>query len=228
MLHSPAFVRGHSRLDGPHLLLDGSVGIDIVGPRGDEWGGVVTSTVPPPRVTDQGEELDITMSLTGTYHRTLDDKQRLAVPKRLRDDLCSEEKPVVYVAPETEQALTLYSTAEFQRRAEKLARSIPQHTTLRNYHRLYYSQAEQLEVDAQGRIRLPERLVQFAGLTQDVVLLGVHDHVEIWDRSRWQHFLDQHASGFDALAHAALGETTTTPGTDDEASLARDIRRIPR
>jgi MraZ protein len=164
------------------------------------------------------------MSLTGTYHRTLDDKQRLAVPKRLRDELWREEKPVLYVAPETEQALTLYSNEEFQRRAEMLARSLPQQTTLRNYHRLYYSQAEQLEVDAQGRIRLPERLVSFAGLAQEVVLLGVHDHVEIWDRERWQQFLDRHASGFDSLAHAALGEAPT-----EENSVApQEVTRIPR
>lgn len=164
------------------------------------------------------------MSLTGTYHRTLDEKQRLAVPKRLRDELWNDEKPVLYVAPETEQALTLYSTVEFQRRAEMLAHSLPQHTTLRNYHRLYYSQAEQLEVDAQGRIRLPERLVSFAGLTQEVVLLGVHDHVEIWDRARWQQFLDEHASGFDSLAHAAFGETSSAEGT----VVQREVARIPR
>jgi MraZ protein len=164
------------------------------------------------------------MSLTGTYHRTLDEKQRLAVPKRLRDELWDDEKPVVYVAPETEQALTLYSTVEFQHRAEMLARSLPQQTTLRNYHRLYYSQAEQLEVDAQGRIRLPERLVSFAGLNQEVVLLGVHDHVEIWDRGRWQQFLDENASGFDALAHAALGETSPA----ELSASQREVARIPR
>lgn len=158
------------------------------------------------------------MSLTGTYHRTLDEKQRLAVPKRLRDELCDESNPVLYIAPETEQALTLYSNTEFKRRAETLAESLPQQASLRNYRRLYYSQAEQVEVDGQGRIRLPERLVSFAGLEQEVVLLGVHDHVEIWDRSRWQQFLDQHASGFDSLANAALCRDSPSTGTLEAAS----------
>lgn len=145
------------------------------------------------------------MSLTGTYHRTLDEKLRLAVPKRLRDELVDEASAVIYVAPETERALTLYSPHEFHLRAEALADALPRHASRRNYQRLYYSQAEQLELDSQGRVRLPERLVSFAGLSQDVVLLGVHDHVEIWDRTRWEGFLEEHASGFDALADAAFG-----------------------
>ena len=54
-------------------------------------------------------------------------------------------------------------------------------SSVANYLRLYYSQAERVEIDGQGRIRLPERLVEFAQLRQEVVLLGVHDHIEIWD-----------------------------------------------
>ena len=166
------------------------------------------------------------MSLTGTYHRTLDEKQRLAVPKRLREELVDEQHPVLYIAPETEQALTLYSTREFQRRAEDLVDSLPHQSNLRNYRRLYYSQAEQVEVDSQGRIRLPERLVKFAELQQEVVLLGVHDHVEIWDRLRWQAFLEDHAEGFDALAEAAFGnESAAAIASPNEVS---DAPRVPR
>lgn len=205
------------------MPLDGFRALDIVGLRGDEWGVVVAPQLRHfPRPPHDGIGV-ANMSLTGTYHRSLDEKQRLAVPKRLRDEMCADQAPVLYVAPETEQALTLYSTEQFHRRAETLARSLPQQTTLRNYHRLYYSQAEQVEVDAQGRIRLPERLVSFAGLTQEVVLLGVHDHVEIWDRNRWQQFLDEHASGFDSLANAAFG-AARVEGADETP----DVTRIPR
>ena len=169
---------------------------------------------------------DVRMSLTGTYHRTLDEKQRLTVPRRLRDELVDEQEPVLYVAPETEQALTLYSTREFQRRAEDLVDSLPRQSNVRNYRRLYYSQAEQAEVDSQGRIRLPERLVKFAGLKQEVVLLGVHNHVEIWDRSRWEGFLEDHAQGFDALAEAAFGGQSVAVEPSNETPV--DVGRIPR
>ena len=55
-------------------------------------------------------------------------------------------------------------------------------------------------MDSQGRIRLPERLVEFANLQQEVVLLGVHDHVEIWDKGVWRDFFDKHSGEFDKLA----------------------------
>lgn len=177
--------------------------------------------------TSKRHASDVRMSLTGTYHRTLDEKQRLAVPKRLRSDLCDSQNPVLYVAPETEQALALYSTREFQRRAESVVHTLPQHTTLRNYHRLYYSQAEQVELDSQGRIRLPDRLVAFAGLDQEIVMLGVHDRVEIWDRGRWQQFLEAHASGFDNLAHAAFG-VVEVPLMDDLERSQTELPRVPR
>ena len=145
------------------------------------------------------------MSLTGTYHRTLDEKQRLAVPKKLRDGLVEERDHVLFVAPETDRALTLYSPTEFERRANKLVEFSSHHATVRNYQRLYYSQAEQVELDAQGRIRLPERLIAFAGLNQEVVLLGVHNHVEIWERSHWNQFLEQTGNTFDRMADEAFG-----------------------
>ncbi|MGD9858239.1 MAG: division/cell wall cluster transcriptional repressor MraZ, partial [Planctomycetaceae bacterium] len=107
--------------------------------------------------------------------------------------------------PETDRALTLYSPSEFGRRAQRLEQLSAHRSTTRNYQRLYYSQAEQVELDSQGRIRLPERLMAFAGIEQDVVLLGVHDHVEVWERSRWSRFLEEHGDAFDRMANEAFG-----------------------
>lgn len=145
------------------------------------------------------------MSLTGTYYRTVDEKQRLAVPKKLKEGLLNDSETVTYIAPETECSLTLYSPHEFDRRASRLVDLATQRSEVRNYQRLYFSQAEQVEIDSQGRIRLPERLMKFAQIQQEVVLLGVHDHIEIWDRSLWQQFLDENSEGFDAMSAAAFG-----------------------
>lgn len=142
------------------------------------------------------------MALTGTYQRALDDKQRLAIPKRLRDAMGESELRELYVAPEVNRSLSVFSPRTFERRAAR----IEELSTARSssYLRLYYSQAERVEIDGQGRIRLPERLVEFAKLRQDVVLLGVHDHIEIWDSSVWDAFLQEHSQEFDRLAREAL------------------------
>lgn len=144
------------------------------------------------------------MALTGTYYRSLDDKQRLAFPKRLREAMSTGELQQLYVAPEVDRSLSLFSPAAFERRAQRLEEASDGRSNVKNYLRLYYSQAESVDLDAQGRIRLPERLVSFAGLTQEVVLLGVHDHVEIWDKELWEKFLAAHSSEFDQLASEAF------------------------
>ena len=142
------------------------------------------------------------MPLTGTYVRNLDDKHRLAIPKSLREEMGNGER--VYLAPGTETSLVLYSETEFEAVASRFAAASSHRPDTRNYLRLFYSRAERLDVDKQGRVRIPERLVQFASLEREVVLLGVHDHAEIWDQSRWQHFLEQNAAEFDRLATDAI------------------------
>lgn len=140
------------------------------------------------------------MPLTGTHVRTLDEKNRLAIPKPFREALAPEEEgSVLVVAPETEHSLALFSTREFQRRADEI-RARGGTTEVRTYLRLYFSQAENVEVDKQGRIRIPDRLMEFAGLRQEVTLLGVNDRVELWDKSRWDEFLAAHNQSFDEMA----------------------------
>lgn len=142
------------------------------------------------------------MAMIGTHVRTLDDKCRLAIPKAFRDVFCTDvaTTATVVIAPETEQALALFSEAQFQQRAEDVRSCAPNSGDARVYLRLYFSQAESVEIDKQGRIRLPERLMEFAGIQQEVVLLGVNDRVEIWDRVRWDRFMAEHASSFDRIA----------------------------
>ena len=144
------------------------------------------------------------MTLTGTYSRTLDEKFRLAVPKRLRDEFGDPELSNLYVAPGTDRSLALYSPAGFSSLAQRLSERSPNRTDVRNYLRLFYSRAEKVDLDSQGRIRLPERLVSFAQLGHDVVLLGVQDHAEIWDRRLWREFLDSHTTDFDEMAAGAF------------------------
>ncbi len=145
------------------------------------------------------------MALTGTFTRNLDEKQRLAVPKPLREAFGKEsDTKCLYVAPGTEQSLFVYSTRGFEALAERFASQSRNDPSTRNYMRLFYARAEQVGVDSQGRIRIPERLVQLAELQHEIVVLGVHDHAEIWDKARWDAFLDQSGSSFDELASRAL------------------------
>lgn len=144
------------------------------------------------------------MALTGTYSRTLDEKQRLAVPKRLREEFGEEDLTHLFVAPGTDRSLSLYSPAAFEKLAQRLEEKSSSRAEVRNYLRLFYARAEKVELDGQGRIRIPERLVVFSQLDREVMLLGVHDHAEIWARSLWVEFLERHGPDFDDMAGHAF------------------------
>src|ERR1700736_5581122 len=111
------------------------------------------------------------MLLTGTYPRTLDDKKRLALPRRVRDQLGKISN--LFVTQGQDQCLWLYSPNELERLAEKIDQAPATDSEVRTFRRLFFASMEAVDVDGNGRILLPERLVQFASLQHDVVLLGV-------------------------------------------------------
>lgn len=142
------------------------------------------------------------MLLTGTHPRTLDDKKRLMLPRRVREQL--NEPETLFVTPGPDQCLWLYTQAGLEELAAKLDQAPATDSEARVFRRLYFAQTEAVDVDRSGRILVPERLLQFAGLRHDVVLLGVRDHLELWDAQRWQNYLAENAPRFDAVAEGAF------------------------
>lgn len=145
------------------------------------------------------------MLLTGTFNRSIDEKLRIAIPKRLRMALDSPEGGGLYVAPGTDSSLALYGEAAFGRLAERLAGVSPTRQDVRAFTRLFYARAQRVELDSQGRIRIPPDLAQLAELEKEVVLLGVQDHLELWSSDRWAAYLAEKQTHYDEIAEAAFG-----------------------
>ena len=144
------------------------------------------------------------MLLTGAFPRTFDDKLRIALPKAVRDELQLEEGSVLYVTPGTDGSLAVYPPAVLEKLAGRLAESSPNGRDVRTFGRLFYAQAFRADVDKQGRIRFSQDLLQLAGVTKEAVLVGAGDHLELWDKSRWEAYLAQHQPRYDQIAEAAF------------------------
>jgi MraZ protein len=142
------------------------------------------------------------MLFTGTHDRTLDDKKRLALPKRAREQLGDIKK--LFVSQGVDQCLWLFGRSDLDRLAEKIDQAPAAQGKVRVFSRLFFASMEEVELDRNGRILIPERLVQFAGLVHDVVLIGVRDHLELWDAARWRQYREQNAASFDAAADEAF------------------------
>jgi MraZ protein len=151
------------------------------------------------------------MLLTGCFSRSIDDKFRVAIPVKVRAVLEGPEKGAIFVAPGTDGSLAIYAEAAFSRLAERLAGVSPTRQDVRAFTRLFYAQAQQVELDVQGRMRIPPELAAWAGLQKDVVLLGVQDHLELWATERWTAYLAEKQPHYDRIAEAAFDPTTQQP-----------------
>jgi MraZ protein len=144
------------------------------------------------------------MLLTGTFGRAIDEKLRVAIPKSLREALGASAKGVLYVAPGMDGSLALFTENALAGLAERLAQSSPNAQDVRAFSRLFYARVQGVELDGQGRVRIPPELAELAGLAKDAVLIGVQDHLELWDRERWEQYVKSKQDQFDQLAEAAF------------------------
>jgi MraZ protein len=158
------------------------------------------------------------MLLTGTFSRSVDDKLRIAIPKRLRECLDCPDGGVLFVAPGTDGSLAIYPEKAFLQWGERLKAAPPTRKDVRAFTRLFYAQAQQAELDHQGRIRIPAELAALAQLGKEVVLLGVQDHLEVWAAERWQRYLAEQQARFDEVAEAAFGNVDSAPSSKPNSS----------
>lgn len=118
----------------------------------------------------------------GEFQHTLDDKGRLAIPVKFRIDLAAG----AVVTRGLDRSLFLYPKAEWQKLAEKIAALPLGQADTRAFARLMLAGAMNVEVDKSGRVTIPEYLREYASLSKDVVVTGLYDRLEIWDKEAWK------------------------------------------
>ncbi|MFA6620292.1 MAG: division/cell wall cluster transcriptional repressor MraZ [Bacilli bacterium] len=135
----------------------------------------------------------------GTYSRTLDEKKRLQIPSKL----VKEMPHSFYVLRGFEGCLSIYEEAEFNVLMAKLESLSYTSETARNYVRLSSASVEELDVDSHGRITLPKELADAYKIGNDVVLIGVLDHFELWDQNAYAAYLKEKSPLYENLAEGS-------------------------
>ncbi len=118
----------------------------------------------------------------GEFNYKLDEKGRLPVPPRFRLPL----KDGFILSPGPEKFINAYSVKEWQRFSEQIDTAVSSPSKLRKLKRAVFGQAFPAATDGQGRVSLPETLRTYAGITDEAVVVGVSDHLEIWSREAWE------------------------------------------
>ena len=125
-------------------------------------------------------------SFHGTFDHTLDAKNRLTVPSKFRSSLAG----TVFLVKGAEPCLSLYPADTYHAMAQAaLSGMNPMSTQKREFSRLFYANAMSMELDGAGRIMLPARFMEHAGIgSREVVVAGAGDCLELWDRATWESY----------------------------------------
>jgi MraZ protein len=125
--------------------------------------------------------------LIGRYDYSLDPKNRLAVPPKYRETLAQEKGRAFYLTSGMEGCLYLFLPSQWEKMlADDLKMfSLPDKEQERAFKRKFFSEALEVEPDAQGRILVPQYLKEHAGLRFEVLVQGAGNRAEIWDAKRW-------------------------------------------
>ena len=124
--------------------------------------------------------------LMGEYHHNIDDKGRLTIPSKFRDDL--GEKFVITRG--LENCLFAYSLEDFQKIVAELQKIPFTKKDARQFMRFFLSGATTVEFDKQGRINISSPLISYAELKKECIIIGTGDRLEIWSSNNWNDFFD--------------------------------------
>ncbi|MCU0913663.1 MAG: hypothetical protein MUC88_03760 [Planctomycetes bacterium] len=131
--------------------------------------------------------------LTGEYQHVVDDKGRVLVSNKLRNQIDAQEHGAnFYLVLGANGVLCLYPEKCFEQIVLSVAPGATAPDEAVAFERISFAMSSKIELDNQGRLLLNERLRKRAGLKEDVTLVGVRDHIELWNTQDWEQYLGDH------------------------------------
>lgn len=137
--------------------------------------------------------------LIGKYYHHLENKGRLSLPAKFR-----EVSQAWIVTRGLDGCLFLLQESNFKQELDKIAQSSLTKKANRDLLRLMTNEASELEVDDNGRVNLPNYLIEFANLKKEVVVVGSLNHLEIWDQEKYHNYIDQIESQAENIAESII------------------------
>lgn len=139
--------------------------------------------------------------LLGEYAHNLDTKGRMAIPAKFREKITAG----AIITRGLDNCLFLFTAAEWELLAAKLMALPLAQADSRAFVRLMLAGAMDVPLDNQGRILIPDYLRRYAGLTREVIVTGLYNRIEIWDRETWNRYQKKTESASEEIAER-LGE----------------------
>ena len=134
--------------------------------------------------------------LLGEFNHSIDDKNKLIIPSKLRNELGNE----AVITRGLDKCLFIYSEKEWESIVSKLSNLPFTKKSVRDFNRFFLSSASTIVFDKMGRVNLSQSLLNYANLTKECVIIGVNDRVEVWDKNEFDTFISSNLDNFSDMA----------------------------
>jgi MraZ protein len=141
-----------------------------------------------------GEQKGDVIDYQGTYSYSVDHKGRISVPAKFRKALAPEADSTYVITKGFDRCLSVYALDQWMDFATALSGLPKTKKKSRNVVRWFMANAERVQVDSQGRIKVPQHLLKYAQIEGDAVIVGVDDRMEIWNKKEYE----EHARSVEA------------------------------
>ncbi len=133
-----------------------------------------------------------TTVLYGEYELTIDSKNRLLIPSEVRKSLDPErDGDAFFLVVGVNHRPWLYPERSYENFVSKLASELAPGDDMLAFDQMNFAMASQVPWDKQGRILIPDKILRRTGVDKEVMLIGVRDHLELWNRSDWEAQVEQ-------------------------------------
>lgn len=127
----------------------------------------------------------------GEYRSKIDKQGRIVIPSKLRQ-LIKKEGDIIYITKGIEKCLFIFTEKTFEEQCEKINELSFTKGNPRIFTRLFYSGSFKGEIDKQGRVLIPSKLIEYAGIKENVVISGAGKRIEVWDELEWENFYNKY------------------------------------
>lgn len=143
-------------------------------------------------------------SFKGSYVYSIDNKGRINIPAKLRKYVSPDANDTFVITRGFEKCLFVYPQDEWNKLENSIRALSPTNPQHRFFMRVLLQQAVESQLDGQSRITIPKDLVEFASIDSEVTILGVLEHIEVWNPNEYKQYLASQENSYESVAQTVL------------------------
>lgn len=137
----------------------------------------------------------------GEYEYIIDEKSRVFIPSKFRKIIKIQKQKILIITKGFEECLSVYPLKEWDNFVAKLTETLPSFKKdVRKVRRTIFASANEVKLDAQGRIPIPLNLRNYAQIKKEIIIIGNFNRIEIWDKAIWQKYSEEATTQYTDLA----------------------------